>query len=187
MVYVSRAEMDRVRKMAKLKAAKKAEKRASLPWGQRDRMEKTAKERAALFPTFATILSRSKIKEQIMTDWAYIVKARDRFFHGPLCRICGIRPGDTAYHLVPRQRGWPIACDLENGVLSCGPCNNSERNNRSLFQDVKHPAIFGVEFIAKLKARLRRKVPTTELLEIRERFKEIIRTQSWKIKLDSII
>lgn len=130
---------------------------------------KVAPRRAKRPPT-----ARQRLIAQLDVLWALAVKKRDRRLYGPNCRVCGWRPGTTAFHLVPKQRGFAIRWELENGVLSCAPCNGSEFWNRSLYQDVRLPAIFGKEFMDRLKAKATTiiKFSMPDLLEIRDKFQK---------------
>ena len=85
--------------------------------------------------------------------WSKVIKERDRKVN-PVCRICRWRRGTTAYHIVPKQRGHSIRWLLENGVLSCAPCNGGEVWNRSLYRD-KHISLFGKDFVERIEAKSR--------------------------------
>ena len=69
-----------------------------------------------------------------------------------MCRICFKRPGNVAYHLIPKQRGHGVRWLVENGVLACSQCNFGEMINRASYRD-KHIFLFGkdrVEGIEKV-------------------------------------
>lgn len=85
--------------------------------------------------------------------WGQVVKLRDRL-KSPLCRICSWRPGNTAYHIVPKQYGIATRWVLENGVLSCGPCNGAEMMNRLQYLE-KHKQLFGEKFVEDMMRRAR--------------------------------
>lgn len=119
---------------------------------------------------------RKTLEAELENLWSLIIKLRDRRLHGPLCRICKVEAGNTGYHIVPKQRGRAIRWDLENGALSCSGCNYGELMNRSLYQDVKHVHIFGIELIERLKAKARTTVKYSlgDLIELRRKFKKMI-------------
>ncbi len=94
---------------------------------------------------------RQRIRARLDHLWSLVVRKRDAKKTGGLCRICGVRPGTCAYHIIPKQRGDMLRWDLRNGCLACGPCNYAEMINRSLYQDDHHPRIFGAALIDELK------------------------------------
>lgn len=110
--------------------------------------------RRQLRKAFRAKPTTKSLKAKLTELWGVYVKMRDKTKHGPLCRICGRRPGAVAYHLVPKQRGNAVRWLLENGVLACSPCNYAEHMNRSLYRD-KHVALFGKEFIESIEIKAR--------------------------------
>lgn len=150
----------------------------------KERRAKRAVKRRTIWKTAPLRLTPATINAQLTQLWGLIILLRHRKLFGPLCRICGVNYANTPYHIVPKQRGNSVKWDLDNGCGSCGPCNNSERINRSLYQDVRHPAIFGSELIARLKekARLNMQLSMADKLEMRERFKRILETGDYDEK-----
>lgn len=150
MVFVSRAEMDSIRKMAKLKskikADKREEKRASLPWGSKAKKKPT---------TLRQVSSRGAIKVQIVHEYGLL----DRKLFGPYCRLgvecpkfkrIGFHAGQVAYHLIPQMRGDAARFLQINIVWACSDANQGERLNRSLYRE-KHIKVFGLDRILKIE------------------------------------
>lgn len=69
-----------------------------------------------------------------------------------LCRICGKRPIEVGYHIVPKQMGYGVRWLIENGCAACSPCNWGEHKNRALYRK-KHIRIFGRERVEAIEER----------------------------------
>ncbi len=146
MVYVSRAEMARTRKLIALRKEKREEKRATLPWGSKPKKKPTK---------LNQISTRGAIKKQIVHEYGLL----DRKLHGPYCRLgvecprykkIGFHAGEVAYHLIPQMRGDAARFVQSNIVWACSDANHGERLNRSLY-DEKHIKVFGAARIAEIK------------------------------------
>lgn len=98
---------------------------------------------------------RQRLRARLDALWALVVKKRDRKVWVN-CRICGGRPIEVAYHIVPRgddATRWA----LDNGVGACAPCNRGEQLNRSRYRS-KHVRLFGESKMRDLEARARQTV-----------------------------
>lgn len=135
MVRVSRAEMDRIRRLA---AAKKAKRKAK------------AKEIGTYQP------NRGDLKDRIVR----LLGLLDRKINGAICRLghecpayskIGLHTGEVAYHLIPQKRGDAARFLRENVVWACHAANFGEVNNRDLYRE-KHITIFGQERIEGIEA-----------------------------------
>lgn len=113
------------------------------------RSEKRKLKRKSLIRQKAPIKSATPSILRLDGLWGLAIKLRDKKV-SPLCRICAIRYADTAYHIVPKQRGNAIRWLLENGTFSCTPCNFGEQMNRSLYRD-KHIVIFGKDRVEAIE------------------------------------
>lgn len=181
-IHVSGAEFARIaslkRRLYGDRKAKRAEKRAFLPWGMRKREEPKA---ARPVHKRTTASLRQRLIARLDALWSTIVLMRHRKIFGAMCLICTTRPATLAYHIVPKQRGHSIRWDLEDGVGGCSFCNGAEVMNRSLYRDI-HVARFGKEFVEKLeaRARLRVKLDMADLRSKIESFLQIIANRPWE-------
>jgi len=118
---------------------------------------------------FVYPISFGMYKKKVLEICKSFIKLRDKYRHGPMCRICGKREGNVAYHLIPQQRGDATKFLKENMVLACRGCNYGEYKNRSLYRD-KHILIFGKEHIENLEriASIGKKFSRDELKSIEE-------------------
>jgi 5-methylcytosine-specific restriction endonuclease McrA len=110
---------------------------------------------AAVRPRRRPPTDRQRLRGRLDALWALVVKKRDRRLW-PNCRICGGRPIEVAYHIVPRgddATRWA----LDNGVGACAPCNRGEQLNRSRYR-AKHVRLFGEAKMRDLEARARQTV-----------------------------
>jgi 5-methylcytosine-specific restriction endonuclease McrA len=98
-------------------------------------------------------ISSRPTDKQLDDLWGEVVKLRDKK-KSPLCRICSLRPGTTAYHIIPKNYGRATRWALENGVLSCSGCNMAEMMNRLGYLD-KHKQLFGTKFVEDMMQRAR--------------------------------
>lgn len=114
-----------------------------------ERKRKRTQKRKELVGLGQLKISATPSDKQLDDLWGACIKTRD-LKKGLWCRICGTRKGNTAYHLVPKQMGHHIRWLLENGVLSCAPCNGGEVINRASYR-VKHVQMFGEELIEGLE------------------------------------
>ncbi len=154
-IRVPKSEMERIRKLAADRKAKREEKRKSLPWG------------AEVVPDKPRRPRRKKSAIEIAWDrndalWSEAVRRRDTRLYGPRCRICGqttssVRAIMVGYHLVPKKRGAIVRWLLENGVQGCSRCNYGERMNPGKYRD-KHVALVGLPLMEALEARARQAV-----------------------------
>lgn len=141
-VRVSRADFARVRGLARARKARRAEKRATLPWA------KSVKTKASgsLWKWWAS---------RCDALWGRAVRARDRKAYGDICRIRKARGctgrSECGYHLVSKARGHAVRWAMVAGVAACGPCNQGEMMNRSLYAEF-HDEIFGRAFMDALRA-----------------------------------
>jgi hypothetical protein len=153
---VSGAEIDRLRKLAADRKAKREEKRKAMPWGR-------GKEVPPAPPAPAKPRKRRKKSPiEVAWDrndalWSMAVRLRDTRLYGKRCRICGQTPESNGaslvgYHLVPKKRGASVRWLLENGVQGCSRCNYGERMNVSKYRE-KHVALVGVAMMEALEAR----------------------------------
>lgn len=96
------------------------------------------------------------------------IRLRDKKFSGNICRICGWRPIEVCYHIVPKQAGFNIRWDFDDAVGSCESCNDDEYWNRPKYRE-KHIQIFGREFYEALvaKSRIKVKYSMADLREIK--------------------
>lgn len=155
-VRVPKAEMDRIRKLAADRKAKREEKRKALPWG--------ADKCGGESPPKAPPKKRRKKSlveiawERNDTLWSLVIRSRDTRLYGRRCRICGQKEGPgvvmVGYHLVPKKRGAIIRWLLENGIQGCSRCNFGERMNPLKYRD-KHIALVGLPMMEALEARAR--------------------------------
>ena len=179
MTRVSREEFNRIARLQREKAAarkaRREEKRAGLPWGK----EKVLWVGSPPCQPFAPKRRRAPSPRQLLRAkldslWAFLVKLRDRLAFGGLCRICGRRAIEVAYHLIPRGDD-ATRWEPENGVGACAPCNRGEQLNRSRYR-AKHVRLFGKELIERLeeKARTRAMFTMADLEGIREKLTSMI-------------
>lgn len=102
----------------------------------------------------ATLTPRKRLRAKLDALWSIFIRKRDFRLHGGVCRICGIRPIQVAYHIVPRgddaTRWLP-----ENGCGACSPCNYWELRNRGRRVRDRHIALFGLDNIEALEAKSR--------------------------------
>lgn len=164
-VHVSREEMNSIRRMAAARKAKREEKRRDLPWGEPPDQEpppgpwtKGRKLKTGTFKGYLVVKRPSRTVRQMLRDrlddlWAYFIKLRDKLAYGGVCRICGVRGIEVAYHIIPRGDD-ATRWDFENGCGACHECNRGEQMNRSRYR-AKHVVIFGAELIERLEAKAR--------------------------------
>lgn len=168
MIYhrVSREQMRAILKRQADRKAKREEKRALL-WPARELKRK-----------MRTL--RQIVRAVLDTLWSQIILARARR-KSAVCAICGERPIEVAYHIVPKQRGDSVRWDLENGCGACSRCNRGEQLNRSLYRD-KHLVIFGRELIERIEgqARIKADYSTAELQEKAREFRLILAREAVK-------
>ena len=90
--------------------------------------------------------------------FSFFIRLRDKKYSGNICRICGKRPIEVCYHILPKvSTGHVLRWDPDNAVGSCSPCNGAEYWHRLKYAD-KHIELFGRKFYNALKARARKKV-----------------------------
>lgn len=163
MTHVPRKTFEEVQRKLRAAAERKAkrqEKRATLPWGQRAPV-------MLVEPFFAPKPKRESRKSafkrlwaQLDALWSLAVRTRDAKKTGGLCVICGRRPIQVGYHIVPRGDA-ATHFDLENGCGACSACNWAELRMRQQSPAkirAKHVAIFGEQKIAALEAKSRQVV-----------------------------
>lgn len=161
MPRVTKAEFLALKKKSEDRKAKRKAKARQL-WGVAKAMTKTA------------------IKKKLWTLVSLYVRMRDNYLYGK-CRICGIRPIQCAYHLIPSNDGAATRYDPEAIVGGCDPCNYGERMHRFKYR-LKHIEIFGAELIARLEAKATQivKYSAADLLALCAYFKAKIESQDWK-------
>lgn len=145
----------------------------------------------AVRPIGEVLGSRSALIARLDAYWARIIKAMAaRSGWVGVCRICaGLSSTPlVAYHIVPKQRGQGIRWDLENGCAACSHCNGAEMMNRSLYQDERHPLLFGDAFIRDLKDRAAKRVKfdRADLDHLLTLFKKIVSLGYRKEDLESV-
>lgn len=96
-------------------------------------------------------ISRRPSDKQLDELWGRCIRERARKT-SHYCRMCWVRVGTTAYHIVPKQLGYWIRWDLSNGLLSCGPCNGGEMMNRTKYR-MRHVKMFGEAFVSGLEQK----------------------------------
>jgi 5-methylcytosine-specific restriction endonuclease McrA len=123
--------------------------------------------------------SASKIlRDRLWEIFSQYIKLRDKLLNNGLCRICGKKPIQCAYHIIPVSHGHDaIRYDPENVVGACNGCNNGERLHRLKYRE-KHIAIFGAELYEKIqaKARLTIQLREPDFRRLIEEFKSKIET-----------
>lgn len=156
-------------------------KRLSLPWGRRKDQEATGTAPSRQPKIKRALTARQTLIRQLDAIWSQIILLRHRARFGPMCRICMAAPAQVAYHIVPKQRGYAIRWDLENGCGACSPCNGAEMMNRSLYRE-KHILLFTRQFVEKIESRANAmvKFDIPDLKSKLEAFKEIIRVGGWR-------
>lgn len=184
-VRVPKSELDRIRKLAAVRKAKREEKRKTLPWGA----DKGGGESTPKAPPKKR---RKKSPIEIAWDrndalWSDAVRRRDTKLYGRRCRICGQTPESNGavmvgYHLVPKKRTAGIRWLLENGVQGCSRCNFGERMNPSKYRD-KHVALVGKKLVEALEARARLSVHFSleDLVAIGAWLKAVIETGAGRL------
>jgi hypothetical protein len=137
--------MARLRALAKDRKTKREEKRATLPWSGKEKRPRSG----SMYKWWAARLD---------SLWGRVVRARDKFFYGNVCRIRKAKnctgKAEVGYHLVSKARGHAIRWNLDAGVAACARCNDGERLNRVLY-DEYHQELFGADFITTLKVLAR--------------------------------
>lgn len=131
--------------------------------------------RRAKAKTLWGAVSRSAVRQQLWDAFAMFIKIRDKRKYGGLCLICGKRPIQVAYHIVPAQRGDSTRYDELNVVGACAPCNCGEQWHRSLYRE-KHCQIFGRDTIEALEDKAREVVQlsTAELVALRDKYRGLL-------------
>lgn len=116
--------------------------------------------------------SMSKLKKELWAEVAAYVKERDRKVRGDVCRICGKRPIECAYHIIPSHEGAATRYDEENIAGACNACNASEKWNRASYVFL-HKKIFGAEMVDRLYEKSRQIVQfkRCDIIEMTERFR----------------
>ena len=120
-------------------------------------------------------LSRKGMIAKLDALWSLAIRLRDRQEGSGRCLVCKTRPAELGYHLVPKQRGYAVRWDLDNGVAGCSVCNMGEMMNRSLYRQ-KHVELFGkdrIEFL-EAKALVKVKWSLADLASIADGLKEQI-------------
>lgn len=169
MTHLPLAEFKRIEALARARKAKRAEKAIEL-WKPRPGavvpINKAFKKKTASLYKFWLEICIGLVETY--------AKLRDRRFHGK-CRICGERPIECAYHIIPRGK-LATAFDVENIVGACNPCNNGERYHRLEYRD-KHRKIFGAKFYDALweKSKQSVKYSVDDLKEVASKIRELIR------------
>lgn len=125
-------------------------------------------------------LTKTQIKAALWDAVSLFVKMRDKWVHGDLCRICGQRPIQCAYHLVPSNDGAATRYDPENIVGACNGCNNAERWHRFKYEII-HEDLFGKDRMdtLRLKAGQTMKYSRADLLNLRDEFRYRLEHRKW--------
>lgn len=166
MVRLSRAEFNRLVRLSREKAAARKAKRAAKAltlWPA------AAPRRPRCVPT-----TRQRLRARLDALWSLVVRKRDARATGGLCRICGTRKIECAYHIHPRGAD-ATRWDLENGVGACFACNYGEQQNRLAYRE-KHVVLFGRGKVEYLEAAARKISPFSmaDLQEIYDRLAQEI-------------
>lgn len=138
---------------------------------QMDAKERRLKRRAKARSLWGAV-SQTRVRAQLWEVFALFIKLRDKRINRGLCRICGKRPIEVAYHLVPQQRGDATRYREDNVVGACCGCNYGEVRNRSLYRE-KHIDLFTRDHIERLEkiAREAVQLSTAQLVELRDHYK----------------
>ena len=126
-------------------------------------------------------ISKTVVKKALWDMVSLYVRLRDKALYGPMCRICGRRPIQCAYHLVPSNDGADTRYDPANIVGACSSCNFAEYHHRYSFQ-FKHEKLFGLELMDALREKSKAVVQysRTDLLLLKAEFKRKIENREWR-------
>lgn len=148
MVRLPRAEFDRIARLQREKSSARKSKRAAKA------LTLWPAPAAASHKPRRIATARQRLRARLDTLWSLVIRKRDNRATGGLCRICGTRKIECAYHITPRSAD-ATRWDLENGVGACHACNYGEQQNRLAYRE-KHVVLFGAAKIEYLESASRK-------------------------------